>query len=277
MPGDLIHKRTLIELRDLASNWGVVRRISDAFEAEGFVQGPFVEDVHGERRTTFATFANVIDWSDHEQVGRALHVFEEILSWRPTNKEYAQYADAAVEKVRRALDRDGYVLDEAMTITPKGFRQRLLPLEKLRDPAAIEEHLERLAGAVDDPPLAISSAKALLEATCKLVLDDLGEAYDEKADVPALVKSVQKALKLDQASISPTAKGRETIIRLLSNLSQVAIGVAELRNEYGTDHGRSTATTGLGPRHAHLAVGASHTFCQFLLETLEARRRVQTP
>jgi hypothetical protein len=56
----------------------------------------------------------------------------------------------------------------------------------------------------------------------------------------------------------------------------LAIGVAELRNEYGPDHGRSRPTVGLGPRHAHLAVGAASTYVRMLLETLDARRSAES-
>jgi hypothetical protein len=132
-------------------------------------------------------------------------------------------------------------------------------------------------GCGTDPPLAISSARALVEATCKHVLEELEESYDDKADLPALVKAVQKALKVHPDTIAPTAKGRDTIVRTLSNLSQVAIGLAELRNEYGPDHGRTRSTSGMRPRHAHLAIGAAQTYCRFLLETLRDRRSAVAP
>lgn len=91
-----------------------------------------------------------------------------------------------------------------------------LPLDTIREPEAIEEHLRRLESAGDsDPPLTISSAKALVEATCKHVLEELKQAYDEAADLPALVKAVKKALKVHPDTIAPTAKGRETIVRTL--------------------------------------------------------------
>ena len=115
----------------------------------------------------------------------------------------------------------------------------------------------------------------MIEATTKLVLIELGEPVDEKADLTALVNAAQNALKLHPATVAPTAAGRETVIRILSNLSQLAIGVAELRNEYGPDHGRSRPTIGLGPRHAHLAVGSASTYVRMLLETLEARRAAE--
>lgn len=34
-------------------------------------------------------------------------------------------------------------------------------------------------------------------------------------------------------------------------------GVAELRNHYGTGHGKAAGTKGLQPRHAKLAVGGA--------------------
>jgi hypothetical protein len=101
------------------------------------------------------------------------------------------------------------------------------------------------------------------------VLDELGQEYDAKADIPELVKLAQKALRLHPSQVAPTAKGAETTKRILSNLSQLAVGVAELRNEYGPDHGRTAPVVGLGHRQVHLAVGSAAVYCRLLLETLE--------
>ena len=269
MSSDLIHRRVRIEFRELSSGWGTLRLISDAFDAEGFAPGPEPEEDTA-RRGLFNAYANAIDWHDYGQVARALRVFEEILSWgedvMPESRE------KALAKLRRLLGYDGYVLDDGGSIRRSSHRRLAeLPLEHLRDAASIEEHLGRLDPS--DPSLAISSAKSLIEATCKHVLEDLRTPYDDKPDIPALVKSVQKALKAHPDTVAPTARGRETIVRVLSNLSQVAVGIAELRNEYGTDHGRTRPSGGLGPRHAHLAAGVAHTYCYFLLETLADRRR----
>ncbi|MBA2281314.1 MAG: abortive infection family protein [Acidimicrobiia bacterium] len=194
-----------------------------------------------------------------------LNVFEQIHSWTIEG----DYRDSLVRHLRR----DGYDVDESGRIRG-GSAATLadIPLEQLSDPSSIYEHLERIAASTDsDPGVAISGARALIEATTKLVLAELGEAYDEKADVPALVKAAQKALALHPDSLAPTRPGVEITKRILSNLSQLAIGVAELRNQYGPDHGRTTAVVGLRPRHAHLAVGAATTYCRMLLETLAAR------
>ena len=264
----LLHPRVRSAFREATSDCGVVRQIERAFENEGFDAHP--DDTRdwysgGQRRGTFDRFTASTNWSDSSQVRRVLNVFEEILSW-PADAEYRL-------GLVRHLERDGYTVDDAGRIRGRATSVlSTIPLEHLSDPSSIEEHLERIAATSDtDPGTAISGAKALIEATTKLVLAELGEPYDERADVPALVKAAQRALLLHPDSLAPTKPGVEITKRILSNLSQLAIGVAELRNQYGPDHGRTTAVVGLRPRHAHMAVGAAATYCRMLLETLAAR------
>lgn len=267
--GEIIHRRTRNAFRDACSDHAVVRQIEKAFENESFDPDP--DDTKdwsapGARRGTFDRYTSSIDWGDDVQARQLLPVFETILSWVAVGQ--------ARDTLIGFLKRDGFEVDGDGQIrsapTPK---PNAIPLDKLADARSIREHLDRIANTMDtDPGVAISGAKAIIEATAKLVLSELGEAYDERADVPDLVKSAQKALLLHRDSIAPSQSGAEVIKRILSNLSSLAIGIAELRNQYGPDHGRTTPVVGLGPRHAHLAVGAASTYCTMLIETLEARR-----
>lgn len=268
----LVHPRVRSAFREAASDYGVVRQIERAFEDEGFDAEP--EDARdwyspGQRRGTFDRYTATVDWADSRQVRQTLNAFETILEWT-----HGDYRDNLVRHLRRdgySVDDNGRILGGAATSLAE------IPLEELTDSSSIIEHLERIAASTDgDPALAISGAKALIEATTKLVLVELGQEFDEKADVSALVKAAQKALALHPETLAPTKPGAETTRRILSNLSQLAIGVAELRNQYGPDHGRTTAVVGLRPRHAHLAVGASTTYCRLLLETLADRRGAST-
>ena len=162
------------------------------------------------------------------------------------------------------------VEDATTSTTTSDATSSELPLDHLRNSSSIEEHLARINP--NDPPQAISACKSLIEATIKHVLEELGEHYDERADIPSLTKQVQRSLKVHPDTIAPTVKGRETIVRILGSLSQVSVGVAELRNEYGMDHGRTRSSRGLDPRHSGLAFGAAQTLCRFLLETLALRQ-----
>lgn len=289
---ELIRRSLLRPFEDLCARWGTLATIAAAFEDEGIEPAVNLLPDSGPptRRGTFQEYVKACDLADPDDVGRILRALETIVGWVPDTEMVRRpgagaFDDDAMisqehsdrQRVRKHLARDGYSLDERGRIVPSSTRALVqLPLDQLRDASAIQEHLDRLSAAADsDPALAISSAKALTEATCKHVLDELGQPYTDRADIPALVRAVQTALKVHPGQIAPTARGRETIQRTLSNLSQVATGIAELRNEYGPDHGRTRSSAGLQPRHAHLAVGAAQTVCRFLLETLRDRRHAQ--
>lgn len=47
----------------------------------------------------------------------------------------------------------------------------------------------------------------------------------------------------------------------------MAQGIAELRNLYGTGHGRDGKAVGLQPRYARLAAGCAGVLATFLFET----------
>ena len=55
--------------------------------------------------------------------------------------------------------------------------------------------------------------------------------------------------------------------KLLANLGVVVQSLGEVRNLYGTGHGRTHKKQVMQPRHARLAAGAATTLATFLLET----------
>jgi hypothetical protein len=93
----------------------------------------------------------------------------------------------------------------------------------------------------------------------------------DNTDLPKLIKLTSKELELTPQDIPDKAKAIDTIKRLLSNLASITQGIAELRNQYGTGHGRAAGTGGLSSRHAKLAVGAASTLAVFLVETHKIR------
>lgn len=128
--------------------------------------------------------------------------------------------------------------------------------------------ITRMESAVqNDPGLAIGTAKELIETICKTILAERSFVLSGNEDLPQLVKATAKTLKLTPSDIPDDAKASESIKRLLSNLATITNGIAELRNSYGTGHGKDAKAKGLGPRHAKLAVGAASTLAIFLVET----------
>jgi hypothetical protein len=129
------------------------------------------------------------------------------------------------------------------------------------------------ASVLNDPSLAIGTAKELVETCCKTILEARNVAFAKSADLPELMKLTIKELELTPDDIPNEAKAADTIKRLLSNLATITQGIAELRNQYGTGHGKAAGAKGLGSRHAKLAVGAASTLAVFLAETYNEKPR----
>jgi hypothetical protein len=132
----------------------------------------------------------------------------------------------------------------------------------------VNQQITRMNAAVqNDPELAIGTAKELVETVCKAILVARTGSFDQGLDFPALVKRAMKQLQLAPEDVPSAAKGVETIRILLNGLGNIAGRLAELRNLYGTGHGKDPSARVLDGRHARLAVGAAATLAAFLVET----------
>jgi hypothetical protein len=194
-----------------------------------------------------------------------------------------------VERLRQTfnqyLNRDGYEIVERAKISGRPvFAARLLipsaskALESVKETFAkadanyVLQQITRMEAAIDeDPTLAIGTAKELVETCCKTILAERNVEIQGSPNLPQLVKQTTRVLALTPDDIPDKAKAAETIRRLLSNLATITQGIAELRNYYGTGHGKVATQKGLQPRHAKLAVGAASTLAIFLLETHQRR------
>jgi WD40 repeat protein len=137
-------------------------------------------------------------------------------------------------------------------------------------------YIGRINGSIEsDPSLAIGSTKELIEATLKTILDGCSLKYDDrKDDIPKLLKKVQEVLKLSPNDIGSSSRDLDTIKKFLHNLGSIAISASELRNIYGTGHGKGKEIQGLTSRHAKLVVATGSALCTFLLETYEYRENI---
>ena len=170
--------------------------------------------------------------------------------------------------LRRHLDGDGYTIDDYGLIRELDAQTLTGPTRsQLSDPSALEEYLRRLLVTSNtDPPLAISCGALLVRSTAKYVLEELGEEYDDKADLIELAELAQKALNIHSETIASDGDGSETIVSTLSHISHVAIGVAKLLNQSQSDHRKYHPAYSLKSRHARLAVGErGHTVYSFLI------------
>lgn len=269
MPTAQLSKRTLIEFREYLVGW-TLRTITDLFEGHGFSQG-FVSPEElpgGQRRNLVECYYTDIDLKDRQQVLRLLAVFDDILFEIPDSLEEGK------RKLIRLVERDGFEYRNGRTVDSTSNGSVDLAIPSTLDTSHLSVYLDRINNSVEsDPELAVGTTKELVEATLKSILRGLNESFDEsKEDIPVLLKKVQKALELAPGEIDAERRGADAIKRILSNLGAVAIGVAELRNLYGSGHGRSQRRV-VDARLARLVVGSGGTLCKFLLETYEDRQK----
>ena len=126
-----------------------------------------------------------------------------------------------------------------------------------------------------NPTEAIGKSKELIESCCKTILDEMNISWSKNEDVSQLTNKVLDALNLLPSSVQPSDQGADSIKALLGNLRAIPSKLAELRNPYGSGHGKSASYVGLEERHAKLAVGCSITFVDFVWNTYESTKRVK--
>lgn len=255
----------LADVDDVALASGLLDLTQEELEAYG---------TGGGHRLTYSQIAEVIRTLEvvTGRVGRPLKLpfrdFTRFRSWWSRNGAHGSW-QARRDLIDQLLDptRDYLNKMETAAFDPAAIEERL---SELRDPAAIQDNLGRMRRAVmDDPALAIGSAKELVESTAKTVLTERGLVVNDKDDLPALVSQSQRALGVHPTENAAGPDTTEAVRRILGGLVTVTSGLTELRNRgYGTGHGPSGARVGLRSRHAHLAVNSAIAWCQFMLDTL---------
>lgn len=246
----------------------VLREVDALFEDLGFGFNPEAEDTaqqrgRGARRSRAAGYVATADLSQPREADRLLQAIA--LSLSDWERQKGTDGWGEVKRLRRnlalaGLGWDGKTVTRGSSAIPTPFAERLSDLEDVR------REVDRILDSVDrDPADAITAARSLVETACKTVLDELGEPFNDRDDLPALYKKTAMALKVD-------ATQHEVIYRqALQGLTTAVHGLAELRNKLGDAHGARRGGHRARPRHARMAAGAAMTVATFLIETLEER------
>ncbi len=189
-------------------------------------------------------------------------VLEEFMELQPTSEDW----NAQRDRIRRALadygfsyERGGRIMGAA-TGAPSRSLQSII---RERDLTAVNVEFDRaLASIESDPPAAVTAACAILESLCKVYIEDNGLEMPTDQSLRPLWRVVQRHLGLD-----PQSTASDDMLRIAGGLASAVDGISSLRTHAGSAHGRGRESLQLQPRHARLAVHASHTLVNFVLET----------
>lgn len=266
---DLVSKQTRTAFQEHLVGWNL-HTISNLFDAADvqLANVPEEQRPSGQRRALVEQYYAGVDWSSSRDIHKVLRAYEQVLAELQPDSE-------AYRKLTNLLRRDGFLYEDGH-IGSAGIVDlaKVEDASSLVDRTTLRDHLRRIEQSVEsDPAQAIGSAKELVETVAKLVLGYYSQDPDQYDTVQQLVKQAIKCLDLSAEDLPKVEKGADSMRQILAGLGQAVGGIAELRNLYGTGHGRGGAIE-LQLRHARLVVGAASTICVFFLETLDARKRV---
>jgi hypothetical protein len=173
---------------------------------------------------------------------------QEHLGYRPTPE--GQSAASLYRQEQRSADAravlDGHVMVDRHRWLKPDARNALVDQVQ-----ALEEML------LSRPAAAVGSAKDLVEAASKVVLEADGNAVRRREELPSLFRRAVEAAGSSEAQVP----GARTLTRSMVAAAQ---GLAEMRNQVGTGHGQSQRSAA-DERHARLAAGLAATLTEYLL------------
>jgi len=260
--------RTLGRFEDACSTYLVLKDIDRALGDSGITLGSSSKGGGGERRTRFRDYLASVDQGNVEGVQRLAAALAGILE----TLERHDNAKDAIKMLRRKTERDGFTYEGGWLRAKRSLSGPVFVAVTVEDLQHVGEQaadLQRLA--TESPAKTIGGAKELVESVCKTVLRLSGESIPKDGDLMTLAKATLKTLELVPSDVDDAKKGADVVRRCLQQLEAVVSSLGELRNLYGTGHGRDGKWKGLGPRHARLAVGAAITVAQFIADTYVER------
>ncbi|WFU42724.1 abortive infection family protein [Bradyrhizobium sp. CB82] len=221
------------------------------------------------------------DWVYDDNRLKLLHCPDEkFLSFlcemiHPLVRQDEREIEALRQVFNRHLGADGYEVAAHTYISGKAiYAARPIAAGVLQIAAAREiadelasDHvaalITRIEAAVEaDPALAIGSAKEFVESICKGILSSRGLTVRAGDSLPQLVKATRDALNL-----SGQGKTGDTLRQVLSSLSTITQGIAELRGQLGSGHGHHPSAARPLSSVARLSVNTAIALGVFLYET----------
>ena len=95
--------------------------------------------------------------------------------------------------------------------------------------------------------------------------------FSKDKDGKKVQNNTLENLDLLPSNVQSTDRGADAIRAVLGNLRVIPTKLAEIRNPFGSGHGKSASFQGLEIRHAKLAVGSSVTFVDFIWSSYESQ------
>ena len=174
-----------------------------------------------------------------------------------------------LEIYNKHLSADGFEVAQTDEISGKPIftgRQKIIgqghltakkvEIKKYLNTSYVNSKITTMNDAVyKDTDIAIGTAKELLETTCKSILKQRGQTINSDWTLPQLLKETTSILDFKPKEADDPEKAEKSIRQMLGGITSIVHGAAELRNGYGTGHGKDANFKGLETKYAKLFVG----------------------
>lgn len=141
-------------------------------------------------------------------------------------------------------------------------------LKKYLDYNYANEKMVLMESAIEsNTGLAIGTAKELLETVAKSILKSKGIQIESNWDLPKLIKETNEAIDIIDRNIGEHKDAEKSLKKVIGGLSASIQGLTELRNNYGSGHGKEASFIGLEKRQARLLVGIVSDVVIFYLDS----------
>lgn len=190
--------------------------------------------------------------------------------WLSSGDDHAAKLEQEKTKIKETLAREGLAYVRGGNIVRAGTTSTLSLEEAVKKHglASVDVEIQRALAQIEkDPHAAAHYAGNVLEAALKAYLDHKGKPYGSGDALAELWKS-----SAEQIGLRPVDWDSKDLKKIASGLNSIVDGIMHLRNTKSGAHGKSEEQTRnftIKPRHARLAIHASHTVAGYVLELID--------
>jgi len=192
----------------------------------------------------------------------------EVNSWSGT-EPYKEWKEKRLF-LSKALAKHGfsYVTGGRILLSgTAGPSKKLDEILRDRDLTALDREFDRVVKTIEsDPPSSLTAACSMVEALCRIYIDDNQLEMPREKSIKPLWHVVKKDLGFDPSRVED-----QDLLKILSGLGSVVEGIGALRTHASSAHGQGRKGYNIQPRHARLAVHSAHTLVIFILESWDKK------
>ncbi len=186
-----------------------------------------------------------------------------------------------VERYNKHLIKDGYhfiQVDEVsgrpvfkwapISAGHEEMAAKAVVIKKYLNTEYVSKQVDKMNKAIStDTDIAIGTGKELLETVCKSILKAKGVEIDDEWTLPQLLKHTTNSLDFKPKEADDPNAAEKSIKQILGGIQTIVHGITELRNAYGSGHGKDADFKGLESKYAKLFVGVVSEIAIIYLST----------